>query len=352
MREVELVSGRCKKIERELVTFFKTVGKMVNLNPRATEIFAYLKIYDSLSQEQLVKLTGFSLGTISSTLQSFLQADIVSRRMIPGTHKNLYSIRQERVNFVYTPSMQLMETFEKLDTYIVDKQAELNKLQSKYPIEIKFLHRRLNSIRNYIEAQRRQINREKRYSFFQEDVSELIPLNQLIVYPFGTFELEESLMDVWGYLKNDPIRKRILSIFFTHQSVDQQTLMDLSGFSRSTVSRILYQEVKRRYINPLPREYRRPRIYYLKSISMSILSVILNTDSFIYSYVPRFQEILFTLQSDKRSGRNANDAIFLETRITETIRKIEAFKRETRFFRQAYRDLSEFLEKNTQERGQ
>jgi DNA-binding transcriptional regulator GbsR (MarR family) len=349
MSQVELLSKQSRGIEREIVTFYKTVGEMVNLNPRATEIFAYLKIYDALSQEQLKQLTGFSLGTISATLQSFLQADIITRRMIRGTHKNLYMIKPERVDFVYTPSTQILESLERLDLYIEKKQAELQELRSKHPIKIEFLHRRLNSLRNYIEAQRRQISGERKYPFFQEDVSEIIPPDEIVVYPFETRKLEENLMVVWGYLKENPIRNRILSIFFTRRSVDQQTLMDVSGFSRSTVSRVLRQELGREYIRALPREYRRPRIYYLRSISLSILSVILNTDNFIYSHIPRFHEILSTLQSKKQSDRDGRDAAFLKTKIEETVRKIEAFRNNTRFLRQAYSDLSKFLERNSQQ---
>ena len=347
MKQVELLSEQSKEIEREIVTFYKTIGKMVDLNSRSTEIFAYLKIYDALSQEQLKQLTGYSLSTISATLQSFLQADIISRRMIPKTHKNLYRIKPERVNFVYTPSTEILEDLERLDSYIVEKQTELQTLLGKYPIEIIFLHRRLNSLRNYVEVQRRSINREKKHSFFEEDVSEIILLNEMIVYPFETEELEENIMDILGYFKNDPIKDRILSIFFTRRSIDQQTLMDISGFSRSTISRFLGQVLSREYIRVLPREYREPRIYYLRSISLSITSVILNTDNFIFSYIPRFQEVLSTLQSEGQSDRDRKDATFLVAKIKEILEQIEVFRNNTRFLRQAHHDLSKFLEKDT-----
>ena len=82
MNQVTLLSKQSKKFERELVTFYKTIGNMVDLNPKLTEIYAYLKIYDTLTQAQLKHLTGFSLGTISTALQLFLQMNIVSREMI------------------------------------------------------------------------------------------------------------------------------------------------------------------------------------------------------------------------------------------------------------------------------
>ena len=344
MSRTKLLSRKSKNIEHELVGFYRTVGEMVSLNSKATEIFAYLRIYDTLTQEQLRRLTGFSPGTISTTLQLFLETDIVSRQFLSGTHKNLYSIKPERVNFVYTPSTQIIENLERFDLFIIEKQSKLQELKNAYPVETEFLHLRLNSIRNYIEAQRRQINKTKKQTFLQEDVSELIPLNEVVVYPFDTQELEEGLIDVLGHFKNDPIKSRIMSIFFTHRSVDQQTLMEISNFSRSTISRFLQQEVKGAYVRTLPREYRRPRIYYLDSASMSILSVILNTDNFIYSYIPRLREILSTLQSENQPD---GDTAFLLAKIEEIIEMIETFRKETRFLRQAYKELAKFLGKKT-----
>lgn len=341
MNQTKLLSKQSKKFERELVTFYKTIGKMIDLNPRMTELFAYLKIYDTLTQAQLMQLTGLSLGTISTTLQLFLQTNIASREMIPGTHKNLYKLKTKKVSFIYTPFKLFIEDLERLDSTIIEKQIHLQEMENKYPAETKFLHLRLNSFRNYIDIQRGQISREQKYSFFQEDVSAVLPLNKMIVYPFDTKDLEGVMMDIFGYYRFDPIRNRLLNILYLYRSVDQQTLMNLSGFSRSSVSRFLRNPLNREYIQTLQREYRRPRIYYLESISLSTLATILNTDNFIYSAVPRFQEILSTLQSDRE------DTTFLAAKIEEIIGQIEAFKKRTRFIRQAYHDLSKFLDKDT-----
>jgi DNA-binding transcriptional regulator GbsR (MarR family) len=341
MNQVKLLSKKSKKIEREIVTLYTTVGRIMDLNPKMTEIFAYLKIYDSLTQKQLEQLTGFSLGTISTTLQLFLQTDIISRQIIPGTHTNLYRIKRENVEFVYTPSSRIIEDHEKLDTYVVEQQEELEKIRHKYPSEVQFLHKRLNSIRNYVEVQRRQINRKQKYSFFEEGVSEILPLDKMIVYPFEINEIEETIMDIFGYYRNDPIRNRILSIFYTHRSIDQQTLMNQSGYSRSTVSRFLRQSLKKEFLQSLPKAHRKPRIYYLESISLSTTTYIMNTDNFIFSTVPRFQEILSSLQSVSMS--KTEETAFLIGKLQELIDEIQDFKNETRFFRKAHQELSTFL---------
>ncbi|UCE10637.1 MAG: hypothetical protein JSW61_01535 [Candidatus Thorarchaeota archaeon] len=347
MKQVRLLSKQSKDIERQLVAFYKTVGEMVDLNPRTTEVFAYLRIYDALTQDQLKQLTGFSLSTISSILRSFLQADIASRKMIPGTHKNLYRIKPERVTFVYTPFVEIIEDLERLDSYIEEKQIELQELRKKYPTEIEFLYRRLNSLRNYVEVQRRAIKKEKKHTFFQEDVSRIVPPYEMIEYSFDIYELEENLMDTMRYFKEDPIKNRMLGIFFTHRSLNQQTLTDISGFSRSTVSRLLSQLLDRGHISALPREGRKPRVYYQGSSSLSILSVVLNADKFIFSSASRFQEILATLQSERQSDRDSEDADFLKAKIKEIIGQIRKFKNDTKSMRQALHDLSKFVENNT-----
>ena len=346
MREHELLSESSKDVVQDIVEFYRTVGDLVNLNPRATEVFAYLRIYEALTQEQLRQLTGFSLSTISSTLQSFLQTDIVDRSMILGTHTNLYKIKSERVKFDYTPPVGILEDLEALDQYIMEKQAELRGQRGKHPVEAEFLHRRLNSLRNYVEVQRRQISGEVRNAFFHENVSKLVNRSEVIHYPFDTRDLEEGLLGFLGHLKNDPVRAKILSIFFTHRSLDQQTLMALSGFSRSTISRVLRHEMKNEYIRALPREHRRPRVYYLDSISMSILSLILRADDFIFSSAPRFEQTLSRLQSQKDSVGNW-EVEFLVGRVEEILRRIHDFKSETKPLRTAHQNLSEFLKKDT-----
>ena len=337
MNQVRLLSKQSKKIERELVSFYKVIGKMIDLNPMMTEIFAYLKIYDTLTQAQLKQLTGFSLGTISTTLQLFLQTNIVSREMIPGTHKNLYTIKSRKVSFIYTPFRLLVEDLERLDSDIVEKQIQLEEMENKYPVEAKFLRLRLNGFRNYTEVQRRQFSGKQKFSFFQEDVSEVFPLNKVIVYPFDIKDVDGIITKFYEHYRFDPIRKRLLNILYLYRSVDQQTLIDLTGFSRSSVSRFLRNPLNSEYIQTLAREYRKPRIYYLESISLSTLATILNTDDFIYSVVPRLQEILSTLKSDRE------DSAFLIIKINEIIKQIELFKKRTKGIRKAYEDLTKFL---------
>jgi DNA-binding transcriptional regulator GbsR (MarR family) len=261
--------------------------------------------------------------------------------MIPGTHKNLYRIKSKKVSFIYTPFRRLVEDLEGLDSEIVKQQKQLLELERKYPVETEFLHLRLNSFRNYIEVQRRQFSGKLKYSFFQEDDSTVLPLNKTIVYPFDINKIERIFLDFHSSYRHDPVRNRLLNILFLYRSISQQTLMDLSGFSRSSVSRFLNKFVNRGYIQTLPREFRTPRIYYLESISWSTLANILDTDNFIYASVPRLKEIQSALKPEKQ------ESAFLISKIDEIIKQIESFKRRNAGMRKAYQELSEFLGKGS-----
>jgi len=346
MKEVKLLTGKAKKIEKQIVKFYATVGKMDGLLPKPTAVFAYLKIYDELSQEQLRRLSGFSLSTISTILQSFLQTDIIDRRMFPGTHKYLYKLKPERTRITYRPPTQIIESLEKLDAYVLSKQEDLRVSKEEHLVSVRFLQRRLNSLRNYVEAQRRAIYREKKFAFLEEDTSELHPLDEMIVLPFDTRELENKIMEFLILFRGDHISNRIISIFITHRCLDQDTLVQKTGFSRSTVSRYLRKALKGEYIRVFPKEHRKPRIYYLESVASSILWVVRKTDGFAFSQIPIFKEILLNLKSEQETSRGEKETAFLMLKCEETIRQLESFQKETEFFRKAHDELLEFLGKN------
>ena len=163
----------------------------------------------------------------------------------------------------------------------------------------------------------------------------------VIEFPFDTSEIEAKILKSFELFKGDPISNRIVSIFIIYRSLDQETLVEKTGFSRSTVSRL-----KGEYIRALPKENRKPRIYYLESIAMSILSAVRKTDGFAFSQIPEFRKALHSLRTVKEASRRESETGFLITKYEETIKQLESFRNETRHFREAHDDLLRFLGKD------
>ena len=89
-----------------------------------------------------------------------------------------------------------MDDLELLDltlVEIVSKLSEIKDADSQLKI---FFELRINSVRNYIEVQRRVLKGEKKYSFFPENSSKLMSFNTKVYYPLAIYELEKKLVNL------------------------------------------------------------------------------------------------------------------------------------------------------------
>jgi len=78
-----------EKIQSKLVGIVSEMGSQKGRNRRASEISAYLYLNKEITQKKLIKLTGFSAGTISTTLNSYIEQGFVKKefREDPRTNK-------------------------------------------------------------------------------------------------------------------------------------------------------------------------------------------------------------------------------------------------------------------------
>ncbi|HUT81692.1 MAG TPA: hypothetical protein VMZ29_10870 [Candidatus Bathyarchaeia archaeon] len=346
----ELAVGEFKEIEQQIVEFYKEIAKKSKVDLKTTEIFAYLKIYNSLTQKQLKFLTDFSSGFISIILKSFVQSSIVVRNFIPKSHTNIYSINNEYVFTIITPRAQVNTNQEQHDNFIKDLQSKLEFLKEKYPLKTTFLHRRLNGIRNFIETQRRIYTEFEKKAFLNEDVSGLLQLDEFIDYPFEIKKLETSLVDRFVrmemFVENDPIINKILTYLITRESLNQEKLLELTNLSRSTISRNLRSYWELDYAAITKKEYLKPRIYCINSIGIYLCEIIINNNRFLISWLPKFEELLSELKINPKYTKDKNMNIFFQTKIGQIISKITNAQKHTKRLEKAQKELIEFNAKN------
>ncbi|NHJ47401.1 MAG: MarR family transcriptional regulator [Asgard group archaeon] len=343
----ELLPKEYKGLEKQIIQFFVETGQRVVLNSKASEIFGYFKIFDNLTQEQLKKLTNFSTSTISTTLQLFLNLGTVSKEIQSNSRKKLYRLRN--YDLIYTPFKQIIDFLESIDLNVIALQNESKEYKTKHPNQTEFFIRRLNHIRNYVEVQRRAINSEKKYSFFNENTSELLQSQIFIDYPPEILKIEEKFVtEVTNrnlFASNDPIHGRILSFFITRQRLDQDTLIQLTGFSRSTISRYLKVIVDTGFVNLKPKEYQKSQIYYIESATLSYISEILKTDYFIFSWVSKFKDILTDLKTNTKFTKNNTINDFMIGRVSMILNQIEVLRASSNLLEHARDEFLRFLKK-------
>lgn len=341
------VSNEFKEIENQIINFYVEIGQMLDQNKTSTKIFAYFKIYQSLTQDDLKLLTRFSSSTISTTLQSFLQSGILTKEVIPNMRKYAYRLKDDKVSFIYLVFSQIMEKLEQLDLLMIKYQTDAQNFQDKYPMVVEYFTLCLNANRNYVEAQHRAIIGVKKFSFFKESVSKITLQNEIITYPPEIQKIEDNvindLLQNDFFSINDPIRNKIFSYIITRQKFDQETLIHLTEFSRSTISRVLNQFLDAGFIKILPREFRKSQIYYQDSISLAIIDVVLKSDYFIFSWIPKFESILEELRLNVKYVSNKRNNNFLTNRIKKILVQIEELKIGSKLLEQARNELQTFL---------
>jgi len=347
MTEKELFSGELKKVEQKIISFYNETGKKVGNNAKATEIFAYLKIYESLTQEQLKTLTNFSSSTISTTLQTFLQSSIVTEELLHNSRKHLYKLDKEKVTFVYNQFDQLMSGLEKIDNEVESIQSEVKTYQDKYPYCSEFLILRLNGIRNYIEAQYRVIKHKKKYPYFDENVTKLKNPNNMTLYPPELLELEKKVVRLYvsseTYERSSAIRNYIIPYLVTRREVDQEILVELTGLSRSSISRTLQELCENSFFSKAPREFRKPVKYCLESFDLFIIEKILNSDYFIFSWEDNFKEILNDLQNNSKYNSNSIANKTIQKKVQEILLDMENFREGSNLLEKAHKELKNKL---------
>ena len=84
-----------RRIEKEIVTFFKEKGaEFWGKDPMFMTVLAYFYVREKLTQQDLRDLSGFSAGTVSKILRQLVEINVITKEIIPGTHKHLYTIDQ------------------------------------------------------------------------------------------------------------------------------------------------------------------------------------------------------------------------------------------------------------------
>ena len=347
---IELITGELKEIENQMVTFYEMIGNLTGLNVKATKIFAYLQIYDYLTQDQLKDLCGYSLSTISTTLQLLIQANIVTKNLILGKRLGVYRLKRERVTFVYTAFDQIVKELEELDPLIATIQDKARNYSAQYPEETEFFIRRLNSLRNYTEAQRRAINGEKKYSFFNEKTNHFLANKNNMRFPNEIKLLEDEVSlafeQIERIIENDSIGNKILFYLMTRGKLSQQTLVELTNYSLSTISRYLNRMQRSKWITTSERGYRKPQYYILESLSLGLINSILDADRYIFSWTPKFQELLNSLKTNPKYKDDSNKSKQLIKRIQEILEQIEYFREGSVLLEQALEDLKNYLSEN------
>jgi DNA-binding transcriptional regulator GbsR (MarR family) len=126
-----------KQIEKAIVTFFKEKGaEFGGKDPMFMAILAHFYVRERLTQQDLRDLTGFSAGTVSKVLRQLIEINLITKGMIPGTHKQLYTMNQPSAIFsnLYLPAGRTLLKYEnelkQTKAHLIAHSSEMERIKS------------------------------------------------------------------------------------------------------------------------------------------------------------------------------------------------------------------------------
>jgi DNA-binding transcriptional regulator GbsR (MarR family) len=123
--------GKIKDYEKTLIRFFIDIGKNKDTPAKVQEILGYLIIHNKLSQSNLKELTGYSTGTISTTLGNLVKLGVVQKERMASSNEYQYSMIGDLPKIFETSSDVSIEQFTLISEYIESKLNELEEFRGK-----------------------------------------------------------------------------------------------------------------------------------------------------------------------------------------------------------------------------
>mgnify|MGYP006284586129 FL=1 len=90
-KKVFMFEGKMREYELELIEFMTEAGKAKGASEIMSKILGYLLFHEELTQDELIKLTGASRGSISMQLNKLEEYGAIEKQLIPGKRIYKYS---------------------------------------------------------------------------------------------------------------------------------------------------------------------------------------------------------------------------------------------------------------------
>ena len=121
------------EIENKLVQILKNMGQIKGRSDKTTTIATYVTIRKEVTQKTLRDLTGYSLGTVSSSLQTLEKMGLIKKIKNPQSRELTY-IQDEKYTNPQSKSMaNVIEYLSELQKFLkkIDKKLDQPKTKNK-----------------------------------------------------------------------------------------------------------------------------------------------------------------------------------------------------------------------------
>ena len=117
---------KLREIENKLVDIITSLGHLKGRSSKNAKISAYIYIRRKATQKLLRELTGYSLGTISNTLQSLEKMGIVHKTQDPDSREYTYELEGPRAQSGTRSMSSIFEYLSQLKEFLKEIKVKLD----------------------------------------------------------------------------------------------------------------------------------------------------------------------------------------------------------------------------------
>jgi DNA-binding transcriptional regulator GbsR (MarR family) len=116
-----------RAIEQRLADIIADFGYLKGRSAKVTKVLAYIYIRREVTQQLLRELTGYSLGTISTSLQNLEKSSIVSKYTSPDSHRYFYRIDGTLSEVLSRSMTEFPSYLSQMNEFLKEIKTKLNK---------------------------------------------------------------------------------------------------------------------------------------------------------------------------------------------------------------------------------
>lgn len=245
-----LFSDKLRKYENKLVEFLLDIAQSKRVSPKISMISSYLLIHERLTQKELKKLTGFSLGSISTFLSVMTGTEAFQKERIPRTHTFTYSF-SGKLEDLTTKGIEIaLSTFGSLERYLKYKKEELKILIEQSKEGAEHLLQRIDELLETFEIYKiifpaviKNSTEETQKEISSKSIN--LPkrgkkVARKIRFDPDVYLIEDDMLNQFAaspmFSSRDPMFIRILVYFITRKYLTQRTIQKITGLSAGKIS--------------------------------------------------------------------------------------------------------------------
>lgn len=296
-------------IERKLAEIIAKLGHLKGRSAKTSMIMAYIYIRQEATQNLLRNLTGFSLGTVSSSLQELENLNTVSKHTNPNERGYIYRLIKAPSQAMPTSMNEFQEYLSQTRSFLEKVEAELNKPSLTKAQGYSRLRNFLDDMNVLIPAYQQIL---KRYLGNPSNTKQSKQANELLTSKATSepslktdteiLRIEKEIVNFLAlknseYSGRDPIIATVMTFFYVRKDLTQQELRKLTGFSAGAISKALRQLVEMNFITReiIPGTHR--HIYEMEMLPFRSPRFFLTTEKLIAEMEDELSEMKAELEA-------------------------------------------------------